>query len=259
MNSSGDTKHFSTALVGFFTVLLGGQFMYMYSLKRRSWSIQSQKEKLQSKKQVLQQREKEQYEQKIADLQSQLDRYKVKYDSLKDKYNQLLANKNQPLRLEAEGGVGLMRQVEEMQSNITRQLESFTQQVIQQVNKEDKVQPDEIISRIEKALSSGPSQRFPRELSKSKDDDKDRFDPNFFMQQQIKNDLQNTKSSVNLHKLCITGGPCAGKTTALAVLQMDLQQLGFVVLTVPEAATLLMKGGAMIVSSSFTKYQGLKF
>ncbi len=27
----------------------------------------------------------------------------------------------------------------------------------------------------------------------------------------------------------------------------------------PEAATLLMKGGAMIVSSSFTKYQGLKF
>ena len=30
-------------------------------------------------------------------------------------------------------------------------------------------------------------------------------------------------------------------------------------LTVPEAATLLMKGGAMIVSSSFTKYQGLKF
>jgi len=45
-----------------------------------------------------------------------------------------------------------------------------------------------------------------------------------------------------------------GKTTALANLQSDLQQLGFVVLTVPEAATLLMKGGAMIVSSSFTKY-----
>ncbi len=67
------------------------------------------------------------------------------------------------------------------------------------------------------------------------------------------------KSNVAIHKICITGGPCAGKTTALTVLQTDLAQLGFIVLTVPEAATLLMKGGAMIVSSSFTKYQGLKF
>lgn len=36
-------------------------------------------------------------------------------------------------------------------------------------------------------------------------------------------------------------------------------QLGFLVLTVPEAATLLMKGGALIVSSTFTKSQGLHF
>ena len=62
-----------------------------------------------------------------------------------------------------------------------------------------------------------------------------------------------------MYKICITGGPCAGKTTALAMLQSDLQQLGMIVLTVPEAATILMKGGAMIVSSTFTKYQGLKF
>ena len=60
-------------------------------------------------------------------------------------------------------------------------------------------------------------------------------------------------------RICLTGGPCAGKTTALATLSTVLQQLGFRVLLVPEAATLLMKGGAMIVSSSFTKYQGLKF
>lgn len=131
---------------------------------------------------------------------------------------------------------------------------------MQSLGKDPKADPEELIQRIEKALSSGPKPVQGRERSKSKvEEEKDRFDPNFFMQQQIKNELQNLKSSVNLHKLCITGGPCAGKTTALAVLQTDLQQLGFVVLTVPEAATLLMKGGAMIVSSSFTKYQGLKF
>jgi len=38
-----------------------------------------------------------------------------------------------------------------------------------------------------------------------------------------------------------------------------LTQLGFKVLVVPEAATIFMKGGAMIVSSSFTEQQGLAF
>ena len=47
-------------------------------------------------------------------------------------------------------------------------------------------------------------------------------------------------------RICLTGGPCAGKTTALATLSQVLTQLGFRVLQVPEAATMLMKGGAMI-------------
>ena len=47
-------------------------------------------------------------------------------------------------------------------------------------------------------------------------------------------------------RICLTGGPCAGKTTALATLNQVLTQLGFRVLQVPEAATMLMKGGAMI-------------
>lgn len=83
--------------------------------------------------------------------------------------------------------------------------------------------------------------------SNSKEEEK--IDPNILIQRSIKQDLTMIKNSDNLHKICITGGPCAGKTTALAMLQSDLQQLGFLVLTIPEAATLLMKGGAMIVSS----------
>ena len=79
--------------------------------------------------------------------------------------------------------------------------------------------------------------------------EEEKIDPNILIQRSIKQDLTMIKNSDNLHKICITGGPCAGKTTALAMLQSDLQQLGFLVLTIPEAATLLMKGGAMIVSS----------
>jgi len=47
-------------------------------------------------------------------------------------------------------------------------------------------------------------------------------------------------------RICLTGGPCAGKTTAMTTLNQTLSQLGFRVLVVPEAATMLMKGGAMI-------------
>jgi putative protein kinase ArgK-like GTPase of G3E family len=55
----------------------------------------------------------------------------------------------------------------------------------------------------------------------------------------------------------MTGGPCAGKTTAIAAISQDMTQLGYKVFVVPEAATLLMKGGAMIVSGDFTQSQGL--
>jgi len=63
----------------------------------------------------------------------------------------------------------------------------------------------------------------------------------------------------NLVRICLTGGPCAGKTTAIADIKQDLVQLGMKVLVVPEAATLLMKGGAFIVSTGFTESQGLLF
>jgi len=60
-------------------------------------------------------------------------------------------------------------------------------------------------------------------------------------------------------RICLTGGPCAGKTTALATLSTVLQQLGFRVLLVPEAATLLMKGGAMIETRKLTFSDAVRF
>ncbi|CAG9329645.1 unnamed protein product [Blepharisma stoltei] len=50
----------------------------------------------------------------------------------------------------------------------------------------------------------------------------------------------------DVYRIVITGGPCAGKTTSINSVAKELSKLGYSVYIVPEAATLLMKGGAMI-------------
>lgn len=60
-------------------------------------------------------------------------------------------------------------------------------------------------------------------------------------------------------RICLTGGPCAGKTTALSTLATVLTQMGFRVLQVPEAATLLMKGGAMIETRKLKFSDAVRF
>lgn len=50
--------------------------------------------------------------------------------------------------------------------------------------------------------------------------------------------------SAALHRIVLTGGPCAGKTTAMARITERLESLGWRVFRVPEAATLLFSGGA---------------
>ena len=47
-----------------------------------------------------------------------------------------------------------------------------------------------------------------------------------------------------LYRIVLTGGPCGGKTTALAEIKARLESLGFLILCVPECATLLFGGGA---------------
>lgn len=44
-------------------------------------------------------------------------------------------------------------------------------------------------------------------------------------------------------KIALTGGPCAGKTSALADLQQHLQENGFTVILVPESATIAISAG----------------
>lgn len=47
----------------------------------------------------------------------------------------------------------------------------------------------------------------------------------------------------NVPTICLTGGPCAGKTTILSRLQERLDDLGFAVVVVPEVATEFISSG----------------
>jgi len=47
----------------------------------------------------------------------------------------------------------------------------------------------------------------------------------------------------SIHRIALSGGPSAGKTTALAKISDRFEALGFHVYRVPEAATLLITGG----------------
>ena len=48
---------------------------------------------------------------------------------------------------------------------------------------------------------------------------------------------------VEITKIVITGGPCAGKTTAMSWIQSTFTKKGYTVLFVPETATELITGG----------------
>lgn len=68
-----------------------------------------------------------------------------------------------------------------------------------------------------------------------------------------------SEDRINITRILLTGGPCAGKTTAIATITQDLTQMGYKVLVVPEAATLIANGGAMICTADFTEQQCLGF
>ena len=58
-----------------------------------------------------------------------------------------------------------------------------------------------------------------------------------------------------IYRICLTGGPCSGKTTVMTQIRNIMEEKGFLVYIVPEAATMLMKGGAIIDPSRLTDQQ----
>ena len=63
----------------------------------------------------------------------------------------------------------------------------------------------------------------------------------------------------NIKKIVLTGGPCAGKTTALVKVIEHFSSLGFKVFTIPEVPTLFSQSGMdyLTTNKSFF-YEGEK-
>ncbi len=57
-----------------------------------------------------------------------------------------------------------------------------------------------------------------------------------------------------IHRVVLTGGPCAGKTTCLDHLSQRLEALGFRVFLVPEVASILLGGGASLADVSVDEF-----
>lgn len=55
--------------------------------------------------------------------------------------------------------------------------------------------------------------------------------------------LKDAEKSVEVSKIVITGGPCAGKSTAMSWIQKAFTKMGYTVLFIPETATELINGG----------------
>lgn len=55
--------------------------------------------------------------------------------------------------------------------------------------------------------------------------------------------IREGENTVDITKIVITGGPCAGKSTAMSWIQNAFTQMGYTVLFIPETATELITGG----------------
>lgn len=55
--------------------------------------------------------------------------------------------------------------------------------------------------------------------------------------------IREEEKQMQITKIVITGGPCAGKTTAMSWIQSNFTKMGYTVLFVPETATELITGG----------------
>lgn len=84
----------------------------------------------------------------------------------------------------------------------------------------------------------------------------------------IDEEITRTKTVLNAEKqfkehipyiICLTGGPCAGKTSAIAHITEMLKQRGYQVFTVPEAATMIHGSGANILLDKYSDINKIKF
>ena len=59
--------------------------------------------------------------------------------------------------------------------------------------------------------------------------------------------------------IVITGGPCAGKSTGMSVIEQELTQKGYKVFVIPETATEVITAGVKVPDYDTLDFQGSIF
>lgn len=67
------------------------------------------------------------------------------------------------------------------------------------------------------------------------------------------------KVQQEVFKIAFSGGPCAGKTTAITKLSELLREKGYVVFTVPEAATMIFQSGGTLNLAEYNDEMKMRF
>ena len=69
--------------------------------------------------------------------------------------------------------------------------------------------------------------------------------------------MTETKTTKNIQVIALTGGPCAGKTTAASYIQNYMTKLGWYVIFVDEAATQQISNGFLPTMMSEADFQSM--
>lgn len=77
--------------------------------------------------------------------------------------------------------------------------------------------------------------------------------------QQISHATKELKKKFEIFKIVITGGPCAGKTTAITKVADQLREKGYTVFMIPEAASLIFGGGGDLNLGNYSDKNKIKF
>lgn len=112
------------------------------------------------------------------------------------------------------------------------------------INDQANIHGQKAIRKVEQVMERAKSSVSYREIAGSKDRDSlsvqrraSMIEDPMVTSANLRESNHRAQSSIT--RVCLTGGPCAGKTTALSTIRLRLEQIGYRVLLVPEAATIL--------------------
>ena len=143
-----------------------------------------------------------------------------------------------------------MRDQIDFMLNMLDQKEKLTENPFEKFDcEDDKLSNDDLLELVEKTKIDLQNQKVTHLINT-------RIEKN---KRKNSMDLQMMPKKMDIYKIVLTGGPCAGKTTAITTIADKLRENGYAVLVVPEAATMIFSSGAAIQPDKYSTQMSVQF